>query len=82
MSTWAARKLAQITENLVQVLAMEYLAAAQAVEMHRPLTTSAALEKAIRRLRDRVPGLEDDRAFAPDIAAAADLVEGLGPLGE
>jgi histidine ammonia-lyase len=80
MSTWAARKLARVVEMLEQVLGMEYLAAAQAVEFHRPLRSSSLLELAIDRLRARVPRLEDDRVLAPDIAVAAELVAGLGDL--
>ena len=81
MSTWAARKLARIVELTQQVLGMEYLAAVQALEFQRPLETSPALETAAERLREKVPRLEEDRYMAPDIAAAADLVPTLGPLG-
>jgi histidine ammonia-lyase len=82
MSTWAARKLAQVAELARQVLGMEYLAAVQALEFHRPLATSPPLEQAAARLRERVLRLEEDRYMASDIAAAADLVPTLGPLGE
>jgi len=74
MSTWAARKLARIIELGRQVLGMEYLAAVQALEFHRPLETSPALEGVIGRLRERVPRLEDDRFLADDMDAAADLL--------
>jgi histidine ammonia-lyase len=59
---------------------MEYLAAVQGLEFHRPLTSSGPLEEAVARLRQRVPRLEDDRILAPDIDAAADLVIDLGEL--
>ena len=74
MSTWAARKLARIIELGRQVLGMEYLAAVQALEFHRPLETSPALEGVIGRLRERVPRLEDDRFLADDMRVAADLL--------
>ncbi|MEE4270811.1 MAG: histidine ammonia-lyase [Thermoanaerobaculales bacterium] len=74
MSTWASRKLARVVELVRKVLGMELLAAAQALEFHRPLTTSPALEDVVRRLRDRVPRYEDDRFFADDMEAAADLL--------
>ncbi len=74
MSTWAARKLARVVELGRQVLGMEYLAAAQALEFHRPLTTSPTLEGVVARLRKRVPRLEDDRYLADDMDVAADLV--------
>ncbi len=74
MSTWAARKLARVVDLGRQVLGMEYLAAVQALEFHRPLTTSPVLEGVIGRLRDQVPRYEDDRFMADDMKAAADLV--------
>jgi histidine ammonia-lyase len=77
MSTWAARKLARVVELVGQVLGMEYLAAVQAVEFHRPLATSRTLEEAVASLRARVPRLEDDRYLADDMAAAAALIREL-----
>jgi len=74
MSTWAARKLARVVDLGRRVLGMEYLAATQALEFHRPLTTSPALEGVVSRLRERVPRLDDDRYLADDVDAAADLV--------
>lgn len=82
MSTWAARKLARVVEITRQVLGMEYLAATQGLEFHRPLRTSDQLEAAVDRLRARVPRLIDDRFMADDIAIAADLVLTLGPLAD
>jgi len=78
MSTWASRKLTRVVDLGRRVLGMEFLAAAQALEFHRPLTTSVALEGVVQRLRDRVPRLEDDRFLADDMDAAADLVFELG----
>lgn len=78
MSTWAARKLARVVDLGRRVLGMEYLAAAQALEFHRPLETSPALEGVVAKLRDRVPRVEDDRYLAADMDAAADLVYELG----
>lgn len=74
MSTWAARKLARVVDLGRKVLGMEYLAAAQALEFHRPLRTSDDLEKVISRLRERVPRYEDDRFMANDMDTAAELV--------
>lgn len=77
MGTWAARKLAQVVENLQVVLGVEYLAAAQGVELRRPLRSSPALEEAVRRLRQRVPFLAEDRFLAPDILQAAAVLPSL-----
>ncbi len=80
MSTWSARKLASIVDLYAQVLGMEYLASAQGLEFQRPLRSSDSLEKAVSRLRERVPRLEDDRYLAPDVNAAIELVSSLGEL--
>ena len=80
MSTWAARKLAGVVEMVRQVLGMEYLAAVQGLEFHRPVRSSDALEVAVDRLRRQVPRLQEDRYMAGDMAVAADLVPSLGDL--
>jgi histidine ammonia-lyase len=82
MSTWSGRKLRRIVEMLRQVLGMEYLASVQAVEFHRPLRTSEFLERAVDRLRARVPRLEEDRVLAPDILTASELVGELADVLE
>jgi histidine ammonia-lyase len=58
------------------VIAIELLAAAQGVEFHRPLKSSVWLERAIVQVRARVRRYKTDRFFAPDLAAATDLVRG------
>ena len=74
MAAHGARRLMAMAENTAAVVAIELLAAAQGVEYHHPLRTSAPLRLVIATLRARVPRLEDDRHFQPDIAAALDLV--------
>ncbi len=80
MSTWAARKLARVTRMLGQVLAMEYLAAAQGVEFHRPRRTSEPLERAIALLRERVPRYTEDREHHADMTAAEEILPRLAAL--
>ena len=74
MATHAARRLGEMGANLAAIIGIEALAAAQAIGFHRPLTTSAALESAIARLRETVPPWGTDRVMAPDIEAAKALV--------
>ncbi|NKB37942.1 MAG: histidine ammonia-lyase [Gammaproteobacteria bacterium] len=74
MATFAARRLGNIVENLSGILSIELLAAAQAIEFHRPQLTSPALEKAISHLRESVASYDKDRYFAPDIEKAKDLL--------
>jgi histidine ammonia-lyase len=74
MAAHGARRLTRMIRNAADVVAIEYLAACQAIEFHAPLTSSAPLQAAKALLRARVPRLEDDRLMHPDMAAAADLV--------
>ncbi len=78
MAGHGARRLLAMTANLAHILGVEYLAAAQGCDFHAPLTSSETLEAARARLRQEVPHLEDDRHFAPDMAAATALLTGLG----
>jgi len=74
MGVTAARKAARAVANTRRILAIELLAACQALEFHRPLQTSPPLEAVHRRVRDHVPIYDDDRALGPDIESVAELV--------
>ena len=74
MATHAARRLSDMADNLAGIVAVELLAAAQGVDLRAPLASSPALERARALLRARVPVWTEDRAMAPDIAAAKRLV--------
>ena len=62
--------------NTATILGIEWLAAAQGVDFHRPLASSAPLEAAHALLRAQVARYDADRLFAPDIEAAKALVLG------
>jgi histidine ammonia-lyase len=70
MATFAARRLRDMAENTAAILGIEWLAAAQGIDFHRPLTTSKRLEMLHARLREDVAFYASDRYFAPDIEAA------------
>jgi histidine ammonia-lyase len=74
MSMGAALKADRVIELARQVLAIELLAACQAIDLLAPLSSSAALMAAYARVRRDVPPLTDDRPPAPDIARAAQLI--------
>jgi histidine ammonia-lyase len=65
-----------MAENAAAVAAIELLAAAQGLEFHRPLKSSAALEQAAAAVRTEVGHYDQDRYFAPDIEKATALVRG------
>ena len=75
MATGAALRLHDMAENLAAILAIELLAGAQGLEFHRPLQSSAAVERAHGLVRGAAPAWEEDRVMAPDIAAVKALVE-------
>lgn len=70
MGMWAALKLQSIIDNTEQVLAIELLAAAQGIDLLRPLRSSDQLEAVHTELRKLVPIWEIDREMAPDIELA------------
>jgi histidine ammonia-lyase len=74
MATHGAFRLLGMAENAAAVVGIELLAAAQGCDFHAPLASSQPLEAARAALRARVPHLEDDRYFSPEIAAATELV--------
>ena len=83
MGPIAARKLARNIENLERVLAIELMAAAQGLDLRRPLTSSAVLEDVHARVRRRVPFWESDRYAADDIEGSREvLMEGMSDLAE
>ena len=74
MATNAALRLTPMADNLEAILAIELLAAAQGIEFHRPMRSSAPIEAAHAALRAHVAPWEEDRVMAPDIAAARRLI--------
>ncbi len=75
MATHGAMRLLRMADNLSHVLAIEYLMAAQGIDLLAPLATSAPLGRMHAVLRESVPVLGEDRLMAPDIARARALIE-------
>ena len=75
MGTNAALKLHQLLANVTQILAIEYLLAAQAFEFLKDQRFGAGTDSAWRLLREKVAPYEQDRWLAPDIAATAALLK-------
>ncbi len=77
MGPAAAFKLRRMVDNLEQILAAEWICAAQALEYRRPLRFGPGTERGFEVLRTRVAPLKEDRFLADDLAAAkALLMEG------
>lgn len=67
MGPAAAFKLETLVNNLEQILANEWLCAAQALEYRRPLRFGPGTERGYRLLREHVPVVKEDRLLAPDL---------------
>ena len=66
--------LGRILDNLAYILGMEFLHAAQAVDLRRPPRLGRGTEAAHRRFRESVPFLDTDRELSRDIREARRLV--------
>jgi histidine ammonia-lyase len=74
MATHGAYRLLDMARNAASIIGVELMAAAEAIEHHRPMKTSPRLEPVLALLRGRIAPLEADRYLAPDLAAATELV--------
>jgi len=75
MGPWAGVKLRRVLANTRKVVAVEWVVAAQALELRRPKRGGRGSEAALRALRSRVAAWSVDRSPAPDIERVADLIE-------
>jgi histidine ammonia-lyase len=73
MAMWAARKCRMILENVRNVLAIEFLAGAQALDFSK-LAPGRGVQAARSVLRGGVPHLARDRYLAHDIERAAGML--------
>ena len=68
------KRLWEMAENVRGVLAIEWLAACQGLDLRTGLKTSPTLERARTALRSKVAHYDKDRFFAPDIEIALQLL--------
>lgn len=74
MATHGAYRLLDMAANAASIIGVELMAAAEAIEHHRPMTTSPRLEPVLALLRSQIAPLTEDRYLAPDLAAATAFV--------
>ena len=74
MGMTAAIKLKRIVANAQNVLAIEAIAAAQALDFLAPLKTSKPGQAAHAAIREVCPGMEQDRALAGDFAKVVEVI--------
>ena len=80
MGMGAALKLRAVVANVRRVLAIELVAAAQGIDLLRPLRSSERLEEVHRMVRERIAFREDDREMAVDLERGITLVGELDPI--
>ena len=74
MGMHASTKLKRIVENTRNVLAIEAMAAAQALDFRAPLKTSKRLQTAHAAIRSVCPTMEKDRIMYGDFVKIAELI--------
>ncbi len=74
MGMTAALKLRRVVDNTRNVLAIEAMSAAQALDLIAPLTTGPRGQKAHRAIRSACRKMEADRAMYQDFAKVAGLI--------
>ena len=74
MGMTAALKLRRVVENTRNVLAIEAMAVAQALDFLAPLKTSKRGQAAHSAIRSVCPSIEKDRVMYTDVARTAELI--------
>jgi histidine ammonia-lyase len=74
MGMTAALKLKRVVQNTRNVLAIEAMAVAQAIDFLAPLKTSKRGQAAHAAIRSVCPTMDKDRAMYADLARIADLI--------
>ncbi len=75
MGAIAARKFVRVVENVKSVIAMEFLAATQALDMIKPLNPNEGVKVAYDVVRAQVPYAKEDRIFGHDINAIRKMID-------
>lgn len=72
----AAAKARRALDLATNVVAIELLCASEAIEHHRPLKSSPAVERAVATIRRKVRKLTADRPPAPDVEVIGEMIRG------
>ena len=74
MAMGAALKLKQILSNLENILAIEFLCAAQGIDYLRPLKAGAGVEAAYQYIRRWISHVSEDRVLSVDIERMCEIM--------
>ncbi|MFN8254630.1 MAG: histidine ammonia-lyase [Bacteroidales bacterium] len=74
MGSIAARKALRVCNNLVKILAVELVCAAQALDFRKPLKSGKTIEETHEYIRTLIAHTTSDRIFAHDIEKAIEII--------
>ncbi|WP_086639569.1 histidine ammonia-lyase [Acetobacter okinawensis] len=75
MGVYAAQKAHTAADNALDVICIEFLCAAQALEYHQPLRAGRAVQAAYEAIRAHVPPRHADTALHPELGAIRTLMD-------
>ena len=75
MGSIGGRKALQVCENVIKILAVELLCAAQAFDFRKPLKSSKALNAIHAHIRKHISHATEDRIFSDDIEKAIAIIK-------
>jgi histidine ammonia-lyase len=81
MGPIAARKAREVIRNTSRILAIEFLAATQGLDLLAPLKPAPALAQVVAEIRRMAPVMETDRSLHKEIEAVARWALGGGAAG-
>jgi histidine ammonia-lyase len=82
MGPIAARKARSIIANVRNILAIEFLAATQGLDLLAPLKPSSVLAAVVNEVRLRAPSMETDRSLQREIRAVSTWIGEGGPAAK
>lgn len=74
MGMWSALKFKKVVWNAAQVVAIELVSAAQAIEFHRPLKSGRVVERGLKILRSKVKATKGDEVLSGKLETAREMV--------
>ena len=74
MGMWSALKFKKVVWNTAQVVAIELVSAAQAIEFHRPLKSGMVVERGLKILRSKVKATKRDEVLSGKLETAREMV--------
>lgn len=75
MGSIGGRKALRVCRNVVKVLGVEMLCAAQAIDFKRPLKSSRTLDRMHQHIRSKITHATEDRIFGEDIQKAIGIID-------